>query len=203
VNYSSESSDLAAYARRQRPENEVPVSVAVDAVLLAAPDAAVLLGAVQAFSTGIAFTVTVLTRRIVGEGVSGALHRHGGTDPLLLGVEYADGRSASTVTGRHMPPADPASDALTLWPGGGSGGTRYADASFFLAPLPPAGPVRFVAAWPALGLAETVTEVPAGPILAAAAQARQLWPWEPEPELPVPVLDLPPGGWFERQAGER
>jgi hypothetical protein len=200
VNYSSWSFDPEAFARRQRPENEVPVSVPLDAVLLEAPDAAVLLGSVQAFSAGVAFTVTVLTRRVVGDGVSGALHGHGRTDPLLLGVEYADGRSASTVPVRGMPPDDPSSDALTLWPGGGGGGTRYADAHFFLSPLPPPGPVRFVAAWPALGLEETVTEVPAEPILAAAAGARRLWDWEPEPELPLPAPNLPPGGWFDRHA---
>src|SRR5215204_1834207 len=42
--------------RRQRPENEAPVSVAIDAVLLEGPDSVVLLGNIQALSNGVAFS---------------------------------------------------------------------------------------------------------------------------------------------------
>lgn len=194
--------DPAALQGRQRPENEVPVTVALDAVLLEGPDAAVLLGNVQAFSTGIAFWVTAMTRRpdpADPGALSAALHRHGGgAAGFLLGVEYADGRWASTAGGQDAffggEPAPP--DAVTLWPGGGGGGSRYADAAFHLSPLPPPGVLRFIAAWPSLDLPETTTEIPADPLLDAARRARRLWDWEPEPPWTPQPPQVPPGGWF-------
>jgi hypothetical protein len=190
-----------AFRRRQRPDNEVPVSVAVDAVLLEGIDSAVLLGNVQVFSNGFAFSITAMTRHHPAPpGVAGvnSLHPYGETaDSFLLGVEYADGRSTSTLPNHHGPWGDPASDALSLMAGGGSGGSRYADAAYYLSPLPPAGVVRFIAVWPSLGLPETITEIPADQILTAASRVRRLWAWEPEPPYTPPAPEVPAGGWFE------
>jgi hypothetical protein len=184
----------------------VPVSLALDAVLLEGRDAAVLLGSVQAFSTGIGFTVTAVARRAEpSEGLFGALHRHGG-DGLLLGVEYADGRTASTVPRRSAGPAVPGrvggdvgAEEPMLQQGSGSGSLRHAESTYYLSPLPPPGVLRVIAAWPSLGLAETTTELSADEIRRAAAGARTLWPWEPEPDYPVPTPEIPPGGWFAAQ----
>jgi hypothetical protein len=190
---------LAAMQARQRPENEVPVSLALDAVLLEGPDAAVVLGGVQAFSTGVGFTVTAVARRAEpSEGLFGSLHGHRG-DGLLLGVEYADGRTASTVPRRSAGPAVPgrvggdagAEDPM-LQHGSGSGSLRHAESTYYLSPLPPPG---------VLGLAETTTELSADEIRRAAAGARTLWAWEPEPDYPVPAPEIPPGGWFDAQTG--
>jgi hypothetical protein len=46
-------------------------------------------------------------------------------------------------------------------------------------PLPPDGPVTFVAAWPEHGVAETRTQLDAAAIHAAVARAVTLWPEEP------------------------
>ncbi len=196
---------LEALQRRQRPENEAPASVAIDAVLLEGPDTVVLLGNVQAFSTGVAFSITAMTRRPAppdAGGLGAVLHHYsGGTDSFLLGVEYADGRSISTVANQDPFGADVPADALTLWPTGGGGGSRYAEAAFYLTPLPPPGAVRFIAAWPSRGLPEAVTEISADEILAAAGRARRLWDWEPEPVVPPPAPEVPPGGWFDAHLG--
>jgi hypothetical protein len=144
----------------------------------------VLLGNVQAFSNGVAFSITAMTRRpdpTRSDGISGL---HGADRPgsFLLGIEYADGRAISTVGGPRALSGDSASDALTLWPDGGGSRSRYADADFFLSPLPPPGAIRFIAAWPSFGLPQTTTEISADPILTAAGGVRRLWDWEPEPE---------------------
>jgi hypothetical protein len=47
-------------------------------------------------------------------------------------------------------------------------------------PLPPDGPVTFVAAWPEYGAAETRAGLDGAAIRAAAARAVSLWPEEPE-----------------------
>ena len=185
-----------AFRQRQRPENEAPVSVAMDAVLLEGPDSVVLLGNVQAFSNGVAFSITAMTRRpdpTRSGGISG-LHGYDRPGSLLLGIEYADGRAISTVDGPRAFSGDPASNALALWPGGGGGGCRYADADFFLSPLPPPGAIRFIAAWPSLGLPETTTEISADPILTAVGGVRRLWDWEsePEPRHRRPAPEVPP-----------
>ena len=83
-------------------------------------------------------------------------------------------------------------------------GARSVDASFFLAPLPPAGPLTVVCAWPAWGIAETTTVLDGDEIHAAAREVQVLWPLEPEdfsvPE-PAPLPDLPAGSWFARALG--
>lgn len=49
-------------------------------------------------------------------------------------------------------------------------------------PLPPDGPVTFVAAWLLYGVAETRVELDGSAIRAAAARAVILWPEQPESE---------------------
>jgi hypothetical protein len=49
----------AVWRRRQRPENEVPVSVAIDAVLADGPEVVVFISGARVFSNGVDFTLEV------------------------------------------------------------------------------------------------------------------------------------------------
>jgi hypothetical protein len=48
--------------------------------------------------------------------------------------------------------------------------------TYWVWPLPPAGPMTFVCEWTAFGIRETRTEVDTKLILDAAAQSIKLWP---------------------------
>jgi hypothetical protein len=185
-------------------ENEVPVSVAFDAVLARTDDLAVFVSGLRVFSNGVELTVEVRARTTPADdryGLSEALHGHRDAQ-LLLGVEFADGRRCSTIDWDLMsgPPGTP-----RLWPGGGSGGQRSADASYFLSPLPPPGELRLVCAWPEAGIEDTVTPLPTQQILDAAARVVELWPWEPEiheESYEPPAPRVPEHSWFAVQHRE-
>ena len=195
--------------RMSVPENEFPVGVGVTALLGRTGDAAVGITMVEAYPHGFRFNLAVRLRR-ARPGVRGGLFtligghaRHGGEVPLedrlLLGIEYADGRRASTLTDQRM--SDPGTmtdgDALVLVHQGGGGGDRTVDQAYWVTPLPPEGPVTFVLSWPAFGLPESRTVIDSAPIRAAAAESVALWPPQPdeEPEEPPPP-PRPPTGWF-------
>lgn len=186
-----------------RPENELPVSVALDAVLLRGPDLVVSVRGARAFSTMIEFRLVAASRvRTAGSvhGLSGALFGHGDpADRLLLGVEYSDGRTGNNLggfRGAWESGLDPASPVLL--PGGGGGGDRLVDLAVSLSPLPPPGELRLIAAWPARGLPETATVLEADALVDAASRAVRLWDLPDEEPLPPPPPQVPPGSWFDR-----
>jgi hypothetical protein len=197
-----------AWRRRQRPENEVPRSLAVDAVLVGDDEVAVFISGVRAFTNGVELTVEVRARTVSSGGpgdVLGSVFGHGSSDDrVLLGVELSDGRRCTNLDDSLAFDLDDSGEQPRLMPGGGSGGSRSSSSTLFLSPLPPPGVLRVVCAWPARGLSETITVLSADDILAAAHHARALWPWEPEPE-PVwraspPVV--PEGGWFAAEQAQ-
>jgi hypothetical protein len=53
--------------------------------------------------------------------------------------------------------------------------------SFWLWPLPPAGPLTWHATWPDRGIDETSITVDASDLAEAASQAKQLWTSEANP----------------------
>ena len=94
-------------------------------------------------------------------------------------VQVIAGRRGA-IAGGHWP--DEAADPGRLFlQHGSSGGTagRW-DGEFWVHPLPPEGPVTFVASWPEYGVAETRAEMDGAAIRAAAERAVVLWPEEPE-----------------------
>ncbi len=75
---------------------------------------------------------------------------------LRLGVLYADGRRARTGTFRPRPVDDGDDDQYLVLRETGTGGTeRQWDGRFWVHPLPPDGPVTFVASWLLHEVAET------------------------------------------------
>lgn len=190
-----------AWRSRSRPDNEVPVSLALDALIVATGDLAVFVCGMAVYRNGIEFTIEVRARpsRPTGDEdlVSNLVQGRRGEHRFLVGVEYADGRRCANIDELDVrnpgPPTQP-----HLQGGGGSGGGNEASATWFLTPLPPPGELRLYCAWPAVGIDETVTSLDADRILEAATRVRELWPWEPtirRPRPPAPPV-IPAEGWF-------
>ena len=192
------------WRRRQRPDNEVPASVAFDAVLVDTDSLVIFLSGLRVYSRGLEFVLEIRARHAdpADEDTYAGrlLHGHRG-DALLLGVEFADGRSGANIRTAQTSTYD--EHAPVLHSGGGGGDDRAADASYFLSPLPPPGDLTLVYALPARGIGERVVRLPTEEILEAASRARVLWPWEPERrrERAREPADLPPGGWFAEHLG--
>jgi hypothetical protein len=180
------------------PENEIPVALPANVVLARTEDVAVALIELQVYTTGVAFTLVIRMRPSSqlrgGRGLNELIWGHGpGPGSFLLGVELSDGRRAS-----GMPIPDRDSD-LVFHPGGGSGGEASVEQTWWLSPLPPDGPLRFVVRCPELGLGETMTELDGSAVRRAAEGVVTLWPWEPPPEhrrAEPPPPDVPPDSWF-------
>jgi hypothetical protein len=168
-----------------QPDAVIPGSVPGELLLIRTEDVAVSIGGICAYPNGFEFTAHVRRRGTDGNlpGWNDPFDRFGRRDPkasgdvLRLGLLYADGRRGAT-TGGHGLPDDP--ERLVLLPGGSGGNARRWDGRFWVHPLPPAGLVTFVAAWPEFGVAETRAELDGAAIGAAAARAVNLWPEEPE-----------------------
>jgi hypothetical protein len=173
----------------EQPDEVIPGTVPVELLLIRTEQVAVAVSGIRVYPNGFEFTAHV---RVRGEGENGAgwldpFDRHGrggrqepGAGPLQLGLLFADGRRGA-VTGGHRRSAEGAGPGgLVLQPGSsGSSGRRW-DGDFWVHPLPLDGPVTFVAAWPAYGVAETRAELDGTAIHAAAARAVTLWPEQPE-----------------------
>jgi hypothetical protein len=76
-------------------------------------------------------------------------------DGLRLGLLYADGRRGATTGGHWRPDRDDDPERVVLEHGCSGGTARRWDGNFWVHPLPPDGPVTFVASWPEYGAAET------------------------------------------------
>ena len=93
---------------------------------------------------------------------------------LRVGVQFADGRSATSIGGHDRPVGGPIMDPLR---GGGWGGgdeSRFHQ-GYWISPLPPPGPVAVVCEWPALEIPVARHEIDAYLILDAAEKARAMF----------------------------
>jgi hypothetical protein len=192
------------------PENEFPAGVGLTVLLSRTDDAAVGLTNVEAFSTGFRFTLAVRVCQPRPQFARGGLHMlisshvHPGIDVplddrLLLGIEYPDGRRASTLTDMrvHGPGTMTDREQLVLVQQGGGGGERSVDQSYWVAPLPPEGQVSVVLAWSGFGIQESRTTLDGAAIRAAASHSQRLWPSQPAAtQPPEPPPPRPSSGWF-------
>jgi hypothetical protein len=133
--------------------------------------------------------------KTAGRDLNGLVWEHGpSAGRFLLGVELADGRRA---TGLGPPQG---SDGVVFTSGGGSGGQASVQQTWWLHPLPPEGPLRFIVRSPELGIEESSVVLDGAAIRRAAEDVLVLWPWTPppefgEPEAPGPP-DIPADSWF-------
>jgi hypothetical protein len=102
---------------------------------------------------------------------------------LRFGLQFADGSKATNVGfGQGVHPSG--SGVRDLRPRGSGGGGRKYTSRYWCEPLPPPGSLGLVCEWPKYRIAETEEVISADLILAAAEQAKPIWPEDigiPEP----------------------
>lgn len=196
------------WGRIRPPDNELPGALAFDRILGRTDRVAVVLVGGLLFFTGVQFQVSVLARKLADDQEDALLEQAfadqasaaSGT-ALLLGVEYADGRTTTNLRFGRYAFADLADDddRLCLNSAGGGGNHASVAMGFWLTPQPPPGDLLVVCAWPHRGIPETRTVVTAAELDAARSHVSELWPWEPDPEpaqAPQPSPPVLPPGWF-------
>jgi hypothetical protein len=174
------------------PEDSFGVIVPLRLVLARTANLAAAILGVTAYRSGFTFELAIRRRAAVEEDsldTHRALHwlgREASPPPevLRLGVQFADGQRATNLDNwwDYLAPQDPGQappPGPVLLPHNGRGGERVWDQSYWVWPLPPAGPLSFVVQWPAQGVPLTRAGVEAVGIVQAAAQDERLWPEGP------------------------
>ena len=142
-----------------QPDEVIPGSVPGELMLIRTGQVAVAIGSIRAYPNGFEFTGHV---RMHGKdenepGWHDPFDRHGRRgrqspgDVLRLGLLYADGRRGAITGGHWRPDRDDDPGRLVLEHGSSGGTVRRWDGNFWVHPLPPDGPVTFVASWPEYG----------------------------------------------------
>jgi hypothetical protein len=155
------------------PDGTLPGVVAIEPLLARSETAAIYVAHLGAYPTGFVFelkAISVTAEHETGLDVFGRHWPSAGEkrdeippELLRIGVQFADERKATNITGHHQPPAGP-----VMWPLGGGGGGGSFHQAYWVWPLPPAGPLAFVCEWPAAGIPLTRHEIDAQVILDAA-----------------------------------
>lgn len=130
---------------------------------------AVALTAIWAFKAGFEFWIKAQFRH---DGP--ALETCPDDQSLHVGLQFADGRRVANV-GNVSEPAGSVPAGLILSPRSSGGGRRHRNRSYWVWPLPPAGPLTFVCEWAAFDIPEQRAEVDAQLILNAAQRSVQVW----------------------------
>ncbi|MHB1569983.1 MAG: hypothetical protein ACYC0H_12375 [Solirubrobacteraceae bacterium] len=93
---------------------------------------------------------------------------------LRVGVQFADGRAATSIGGHDRPLGGPVMDALRGG-GRGRGGESHFHQGYWISPLPPPGPLAVFCEWPAVEIPVVRQEIDARLILDAADTARAMF----------------------------
>lgn len=155
------------------PHDVVPGATPAGAVLGQGPGAVVALHPLGCFPTGVSLTLTVMSpdaERDLGVLVTGWDHprHHPVPGALRLALHLADG---PVLTAGDLHDGD---QAHALSPRRSQATDTWAEVTFWLAPLPTAGPLRVVCSWPEREVAESVTTLDVDEIRAAAGRAVRL-----------------------------
>ncbi|KUL39813.1 hypothetical protein ADL22_15355 [Streptomyces sp. NRRL F-4489] len=139
----------------------------------AGPAARILLTGWDVWPRSVTMRLSVFLRRIRPGGRTSPFGHPGG-GALRCGLLLADGRKVTTLDGASWPASGRSGPTLRL--SGGTGGAFHYALELHLSQLPPAGPTQLVVEWPDEQVPETVTVFDAGPLRAAAREAREIWP---------------------------
>jgi hypothetical protein len=163
------------------PANVLGAAVPLQVVLARTDSVVVAVTGATAYPTGVELGVSV---RRGGKGRTareqppfGYHHHFQGQIPdevLRFGVQFADGRKATSLGALPRPLEEAPSHPMLTWHGGGGGGARW-NYGFWLYPLPPAGPFAFVCEWPSERIKLTRHEIDAALFRDAAGRADVLW----------------------------
>jgi hypothetical protein len=167
-----------------RPE-ELPGIVPIDTLHLGRSErAAIAITGMWAYTNGFEILVTALIHPD-GPGFDAETPN----DPTLIirpyriSVQLSDGR---TITGER-PRGDSGPTGPTgqdgpagpiMRPRGGGGTSHYQHSRWWVWPLPPSGPLKFICEWPSLLTGETSATIDARLILDAARHSVRPWPQE-------------------------
>jgi hypothetical protein len=173
-----------------RPDGVMPGVAPAALSLIRTDEVAVAVSSVRAYPNGFEFTVHARVRHEdlpwgvpPIDSTADPRTRQAPEKALRLGVLYADGHRARTSSYLPAELADDAgSEHLTFLEISRSGTDRQWDGDFWVHPLPPDGPVTFVASWLLYGVAEARAELSSLTIHEAAQQALIIWPDEPAGE---------------------
>jgi hypothetical protein len=191
-----EEPDPEFFRRVGPPENELPVVLPLAVVLGRTADVAVALTRLAVFSAGLLIELVVRVRpgAVPMADLHQMLWRDGGGPPrMLIGLELADGTRVDN--NRRQGPMDD----VVFTSQGGSGNENSVDQGWWLYPLPPPGPMRFVVRCPELGIDETSAELDGAAVRRAAQDVVGLWPWtppRPAADARALPLDVPGDSWF-------
>jgi hypothetical protein len=157
----------------QPPDNVMPASVALDALIVSHDNVAAWVAAALVYPSGLLFELVLVRRE---RPAAGSLHR-----PWFMGLDdvdgprfaigFADGRRATV--GR--PGRREGRPEIVLSPQGGGGSDRRWTGRMWLWPLPTPGVMTFAFAWAEQEVEETTVDVDTAPLLAAADRAGELW----------------------------
>ena len=175
------------------PGNELGAAVPIRVVLGRTEQVAVAVVGVTAYTTGFSLTLACRWRStprdgdfysdlemFSGRGMRGPLGAELPPDLLRFGVQFADGRKATTVGGATpFPPGltspDEEPSGLILSPTGGHGSDGEWDQGYWLWPLPPPGALTFAIEWTSKGIEFSMHDVDAGLIIEASKSSEVLW----------------------------
>jgi hypothetical protein len=167
------------------PHHVLPGIAPIQLILARTDDTVVAIAGIQAYPAGCSFTLSLRLRNLSVQEERRAPYPFDSTDLegdplgddfLRFGVQFADGRKATTLERPPYDPAGQAPDRPVLRQHGGGGGGGAWDLEHWLWPLPPAGPLAFVCAWPSRGIPKSRVEIDAASIVEAAGRAVTLWP---------------------------
>lgn len=151
-------------------------------VLIKTDDAYAMLREFEAYPTGLQFSMVTTFRpepTPPASGVEEMMHARmmmmRGRNGPRFGVMFSDGRKTAVDEGFPIGSRDREPDRPVLVHQGGGGGGGVWRQGFWLWPLPPPGPLTWVASWEERGIAETSVVVDASVLLEAAAEAEKLW----------------------------
>lgn len=142
-----------------------------------------LAGRFDVYRTGVEFTIELQLREDDDELMNMPWELHGGRrqrddvlpdDFMRLGVVFADGSSWSNIDSVFPTSDEPPPGPFMMPRGGGGGGASWA-MNQWLWPLPPAGPLTFIAEWPKYRIGESTATVDAHELRESAERAEDLW----------------------------
>ena len=151
-------------------------------VLVNTPSALLVVDRLLAFPSGLEFTTLAAQRQGPTDAADpfrwDSRHRETPDPPpdvVRLAIVFSDGQIASNLLDRHWgeePPRGPVVGSFS-----GQGHRGHWERRWWLWPLPPTGPVKFVIEWPSEGVPETSAVVEAEQLHAAAAEALVVGDW--------------------------